>query len=186
MSQRKRKPTKSAPMLSSKVPRIDNSERSKKPLFLQAQGLIWGALAIFLSLTSFLALFLPPEIQTPTSVYSDQALSLPYEIANTNVLPILDLRYACVVQDLNGPGIKMYNTGTPDTLHPTRSILWGREKMTAECQDHFELGDTFENASVSVELSYYAPPIPWRISVKRVYKAIMDPKTSKVLRWVPE
>lgn len=142
---------------------------------------------MFVSCATLLGFFLPPEIQTPSPMLPDESFSLTYEIVNSNILPLLEVNYRCVLDEVvYRDGTTFERVDSSGRQWKPRDILWGRQKMTAECQNVLTGGPHIASAKIALAVSFWAPPVPWKRTVTQNYRAIVEPKTFKFLRWIAE
>lgn len=131
-------------------------------------------------------LFAGISVQPPVAAFEKQPFSLSFQMTNESLLPALSVEYSCVIDDA-----KFFNSNSTFTnVHvrttTKRRTLWGRETMTARCENAFNLPDYLESARYSLRIRYRHIPWPWKRSAVFKFEAIVDQRTHRIAKWVPE
>ncbi len=144
-------------------------------------------LAGILTVLGVLQLFLHPHVQTPSKTIPNNPFSIPFEITNENVLPLMGVEYTCEVLTIkvkNMPNIKFDNDKWSN-MEPARN-LWGRQSMTARCDKALSfVGFPIERSEYRLSLRYIALPWPFPMHSTQDFVAITD-EAGTVVRWVPK
>ncbi len=144
-------------------------------------------LAGILTILAICQLFLRPTVQSPLLLFPGNPLSIPFEIKNENILPLVDVQYGCellTARIKDRPNITIDRDIT-EKMEPARTV-WGRQSMTARCDKGIAIqGLPIERAEYRLILSYFALPLPIRMHASYDFSAIAD-DAGNVVRWVPK
>ena len=130
---------------------------------------------------TFFAALQQPSIDGSLSSLAGRA-SLDFLVRNATALPIVGLRYSCVLPEI---------TTSPDVAPRERPavrpadapLLWPNQSTTAQCENVYRTRAPLFQAQYALTLSYYVFPVPYRWNVTRTLVALIE--GGRVVRWIP-
>lgn len=146
---------------------------------------LFEVLAGIVTLLSIMQLFLKPTVQSPIPTLPQSPVSLPFEIKNENLLPLLHVEYVCNVVTLRFKNSRSRMDDFSAAIGHPRT-LWGRDTMTGRCDQAMRLtGFAIQQAEYRLDLRYFALPFPIAMHPQYSFVAIVDDE-GRVSRWVPK
>jgi hypothetical protein len=142
-------------------------------------------LVLVATLLALVPLLWTPSIASfPEMIDRNTPLALPVVITNDTMLPVFDLTYKCLLQEVVSDGFNAKFGSVPPLHQNQHRTLWWGESMTARCDTSVRVhGFTYEKAVFRLEYSYKPLVWPGRRKGFKDFEAIVENGT--IVRWVP-
>jgi len=131
---------------------------------------------------TFFAALQQPSIDGSLSALAGRA-SLDFLVRNATALPIVGLRYSCVLPE-SAPPPDAATREQPAVRPAGAALLWPNQSTTAQCQNVYRTRPPLFQAQYALTLSYYVFPVPYRWNVTRTLVALIE--GGRVVRWIPK
>lgn len=158
--------------------------KSRRPPRARAESwLPTLAIAIIVAAAlTFYAALQQPSVDGSLSGLTGAQTSLEFLVRNATPLPIVGLRYACVLPDTRPTSPDAVRN--PPAASPQDATLWPNQSTTARCDKVGTIRATPSQAQYGLTLSYYVFPIPYRWTVTRTLIALTE--AGRIVRWMPQ